>query len=233
MRKIYIASPFFNPAQSEWVDQKEKSFDSEGVNYFSPRKLGISIPREMGPERVQAIKDIFRHDVEEIDKCTEMIANLNSYNGKIDIGTLWEVGYYVATKCTLEGLIIETDEPTLQNFVERLLDLEVHVSSLSEPSVIVDRSKIEDRDITTLRFYRLGCTHIEDLFNQTYGNYTFLIDDYPPKIFILIGFFYGRGLPFTTVSFKDYGSNVMIAASSKGHMKLPSFKDELNNQSIE
>lgn len=242
MKKTYIASPFFNPAQCEFVDKYEKKFDESGEVYFSPRKLGITFQDKSPKERVKAIIEIFKADRDEIDACDSMVANCNTYSGKIDIGTLWEVGYYLGSKLTNKGLKVETDDQRVNQMIETLLnwsdiiytDLEnFHARTI----VLGDKdTKSEDyeRKLFSLNFKGYRPVHVDDLIESHFRtDIVFCIDEWPPQNFMLMGWMHAKHIPYHTVSFKGYGSNVMIAASSKGHLKLNIFEDELKNQEME
>lgn len=84
---IYLASPFFNEKQLDFVKRLEEAFDFAGLDYFSPRSEGILI--EMSPEE-KAIKmqEIFQSNINHIVDCSIMVAVIDDY----DTGTVWEMG---------------------------------------------------------------------------------------------------------------------------------------------
>ena len=85
---IYIASPFFNPNQLDFVKLIEKALDEEGWEYYSPRSEGILLD-QTEEERQTNKKRIYDTNVEWIHKAEHMIAVIDDR----DIGTIWEMGY--------------------------------------------------------------------------------------------------------------------------------------------
>jgi hypothetical protein len=59
-----------------------------------------------------------------------------------------------------------------------------------------------------------------------------LTDFWPDQMFVLAGWMYANKLPYYTASFNDFGSNVMMAASSKGHIKLPGLVDDTYREDL-
>ncbi len=91
--KIYIAGPFFNEQQLETVKVVERILDEAGIEYHSPRSVGVlkDMPKE---ERLAAMKGIFDSNLRQMDDCTEMVCILNDR----DTGTLVEFGYMLAQR---------------------------------------------------------------------------------------------------------------------------------------
>jgi nucleoside 2-deoxyribosyltransferase len=88
MHYIYIASPFFTPAQKTTLDYIESILATHGVTFFSPRHHGIL--NEMAPEdRAKAMQSVFDMNVQGIDKCEIVLAVVDHK----DTGTIWEMGY--------------------------------------------------------------------------------------------------------------------------------------------
>lgn len=89
--KVYIAAPFFNPAQLAIVEAVELTLDHRGIEYFSPRSAGVL--KDMSKdEQHQTKSDIFNGNIEAMDDCTHMIACVTHR----DTGTSFEIGYYFA-----------------------------------------------------------------------------------------------------------------------------------------
>ena len=88
---IYIAAPFFNEEQVEFVDAIEQCLELNGLEYYSPRSEGVLM--NMTPEEKKArMKYIFDKNVEMLDKCDIVLAVIDNY----DTGTVWEIGYAYA-----------------------------------------------------------------------------------------------------------------------------------------
>ena len=85
---IYLASPFFNEEQLNFVKELEQAFEKEGLEYFSPRSEGILI--EMTPEeKEKKMTEIFKSNVTNITKSRLVVAVIDDW----DTGTVWEMGF--------------------------------------------------------------------------------------------------------------------------------------------
>lgn len=89
MRKLYIASPFFNPEQLAVVEHVERSIRYiKGLDYYSPRNDGVL--HCMTPaERLAAGPKLFKLNCAMVRECVAVIA-LMDYK---DTGTTWETGF--------------------------------------------------------------------------------------------------------------------------------------------
>lgn len=89
MKKLYIASPFFNDHQLALVKQVETTIRlTNGLEYYSPRVDGVL--KDMTPEqRAEAGPKLFRLNVKMIRECDAVLA-LKDYS---DTGTTWETGF--------------------------------------------------------------------------------------------------------------------------------------------
>lgn len=87
---IYIASPFFNPKQLDFVAKIEDTLYKEDFLFFSPRKVGILLDMEEG-ERQASKADIYRSNIDAIEGCDTIVAVIDDR----DIGTIWEMGYAI------------------------------------------------------------------------------------------------------------------------------------------
>ena len=88
--KIYLASPFFNEAETAYVAQAEEILRARGFEVFSPREYEC---RDEVGSRAWSEK-IFKADRDHIDRsdCLVML-----YHGaSSDTGTAWECGYAYA-----------------------------------------------------------------------------------------------------------------------------------------
>ena len=89
--KVYIASPFFNPAQLAVVTRLELVLEAMGIMYFSPRSGG-TLKDMSKDEMANRKKAIFDDNIAQMDSCTHMIACIEHR----DTGTSFEIGYYYA-----------------------------------------------------------------------------------------------------------------------------------------
>lgn len=92
MKKIYLASGWFNPTQDAELTQLEKIFD-ERAEYFelaSPRRIFICPPN--APKEVQ--DETFSGNLHHIETADFLLVNTRDK----DIGTIWEAGYAYAHK---------------------------------------------------------------------------------------------------------------------------------------
>lgn len=93
MKKIYLASPFFNPVEIDRVDKVKEILDSKGLEVFSPKEHQNK-HLEFGTQEWR--KATFKNDVEHIDWCDYVVAIISNGNYD-DSGTAWELGYAYAT----------------------------------------------------------------------------------------------------------------------------------------
>lgn len=90
MKKVYLASGWFNPVQSEELTRLEKIFD-ERADYFdlaSPRRIFVCPPN--APKEVQ--DETFEGNLHHIQTSDLLVVNTRDK----DIGTIWEAGYAYA-----------------------------------------------------------------------------------------------------------------------------------------
>lgn len=92
MKKIYIASPFFNEKEIEVLSKVEIILKERGFDVFSPREHEV---REGSVGKPEWSLATFRSDKEAIDWCDCVVM---LYHGNYsDSGTAWECGYAYAT----------------------------------------------------------------------------------------------------------------------------------------
>ena len=92
MKKIYLASGWFNPVQAEELTNLESIFDSRS-NHFelaSPRRIFVCPPN--APKEVQ--DETFNGNLHHIETSDFLLVNTRDK----DIGTIWEAGYAFAFK---------------------------------------------------------------------------------------------------------------------------------------
>lgn len=234
---VYIASSFFDDKSIEWVTAKEEEFDAMQIPYFSPRQYTVNFNEVDTELRSERIKSIFKTNVRKLKQCKHIAINLTPSNGKLDIGTLWELGYFIGHQGHID---FDDDEyntllcsPELRDIITGII---ANLSSIKINTeldrVLITKVPLIDKIVDTIETVNINATvmNLGTLIakdNIEVGKKPmFLVDDYPIQSFILMGFLYARGVNYHTTSFKGYGSNVMIAASSKGHIQLPGFYDE-------
>lgn len=243
--EVYIASAFFDDRSKEWVSAKEQEFDGMRIPYFSPRQDGINFRELTGDLRSERIKAIFKNNVRNLTTCKSIVVNLTPCNGRLDLGTLWEYGYWIGAHGPLKLDDFESYDALAidQNLKSLVLDIEERLSTLSpctdESKILLHRSQDAKRisdsiDISNLdlRPVDIGSTLLNASSITTKGKNIFLIDDLPFQMFILMGWMYAKKIPYYTATFRDYGSNVMIAASSKGHIKLSGLVDDTYREDL-
>ena len=92
MKKIYLASGWFNPTQDAELTQLEKIFDdrSDSFELASPRRIFVCPPN--APKEVQ--DETFSGNLHHIETADFLLVNTRDK----DIGTIWEAGYAYAHK---------------------------------------------------------------------------------------------------------------------------------------
>ena len=93
MKKVYLASPFFDDAELERVDKVKEILNSKGLEIFSPKEHQNE-HLEFGS--IEWRKATFDNDVKHIDWCDVVVAIICKGNYD-DSGTAWELGYAYAT----------------------------------------------------------------------------------------------------------------------------------------
>ena len=90
MKKIYLASGWFNPVQAEELTRLEQIFDerSEYFDLASPRRIFVCPPN--APKEVQ--DETFDGNLHHIKTSDFLLVNTRDK----DIGTIWEAGYAFA-----------------------------------------------------------------------------------------------------------------------------------------
>jgi nucleoside 2-deoxyribosyltransferase len=85
---VYLAAPFFTPAQLKTVEQIEEAINEAGLVFYSPRHDGVL--QSMTPEERKAnAKKIFRLNCSNIIHADAILAVLDEK----DTGTTWELGF--------------------------------------------------------------------------------------------------------------------------------------------
>lgn len=224
MSRTYISSGFFNEQQVQWVVEIEKTLDALKMPYFSPRAYVTDLSTKDLGIRAYRAKKILEMNVNEINSANCIVVNVDSL--PYDIGTMWELGYAVGL--AKKGRKIQID--LVSKVESRILLFKKIVENLleSEPKVVegyylLTASNMIDFEASKFinNWTMMNAELPEDLSSYTVGEYTvFLIDDHPFQSYILMGFMYAMELYYMTASCKGFGSNVMISASSSGHIML-------------
>lgn len=88
MKKVYLASPFFDDKQIEALSRAEASLRSRGLDVFSPREHEV---REGNVGNPIWSLETFKMDSKAID-CCDIVVMLY-WGNYSDSGTAWECGY--------------------------------------------------------------------------------------------------------------------------------------------
>jgi nucleoside 2-deoxyribosyltransferase len=92
MKRVYLASPFFNQLEVMYVQKVEAILKKKGLEVFSPMKNQME-DLEAGTRQWSI--ETFRNDVKFIDWAEVVVA---VYHGNYsDSGTAWELGYAYGT----------------------------------------------------------------------------------------------------------------------------------------
>jgi nucleoside 2-deoxyribosyltransferase len=94
MKKIYLASPFFNQEERQNVQKVAKLLRDRGFDVYVPMeheiKNGLELPNNTWANQV------FIDDVTAIRNCDYVVAI--TYGMKDDAGTAWEIGFAYGIK---------------------------------------------------------------------------------------------------------------------------------------
>jgi nucleoside 2-deoxyribosyltransferase len=133
--KVYLAAPFFNPAQVGILERLELLFEAAGQEVFNPRKdAGVGVTKKEGQteqEEYEAWRNLFLADVGGIDQCSWVLAVLDYADVNLyaapwclsgddfiataelkpvripDTGTVWELGNAHAKGKPAVGFFLE------------------------------------------------------------------------------------------------------------------------------
>lgn len=92
MKKIYLASPFFNDAEISRMEKVRDILRNKGLEVFVPNEHQSK--KEFGSREWR--KETFNSDVKGIDDADCVVAIISQGNYD-DSGTAWEIGYAYAT----------------------------------------------------------------------------------------------------------------------------------------
>lgn len=250
---IYLASGFFTDQQRETLTEFETLLGKQGKNFYSPRNHSVNFADSKNKAAV--IEEIFNSNVENIDESTSAHFFLDTSNrGQYDIGTVWELGYAVGsymlagknlTKLKLH-LANDGTEWVFEQIKENLekISFELAVPAVdqldkSASMLICKDNAVGVADTIETLGYNMSFYNVNSLLAdyaklakaiKSSKSPVVLIDNNPYQSIALMGMLYAHGIAYRTASIKGYGSNVMIAASSKGHIQLPGFYDEKKTQ---
>lgn len=93
MKKIYLASPFFNEKEIERMSKVRDILRAKGLDVFCPNEHQ-SPELEFGS--LEWREKTFKNDVDHIDWCDVVVAVVSQGNYD-DSGTCWELGFAHAT----------------------------------------------------------------------------------------------------------------------------------------
>ncbi|MFC7394594.1 nucleoside 2-deoxyribosyltransferase [Scopulibacillus cellulosilyticus] len=92
MKRVYLASPFFNKKEITYLEQVEEILEEKGLQVFSPFRNPIDKQVEVGSRQWSI--ETFMKDIKYI-KWAEAVVGI--YHGNYsDSGTAWEFGYAFA-----------------------------------------------------------------------------------------------------------------------------------------
>lgn len=135
MKRVYLASPFFNELEVETVEKVAEILKSKGLEVFEPMKNQME-HLEAGSRHWSI--ETFMNDVKFI-KWAEIVVGV--YHGNYsDSGTAWELGYAYAT-----------DKPVILIHVGENSNLMVHEGS--HANLTIDQLKEYDFETLPSSFY--------------------------------------------------------------------------------
>ncbi|KAB2330775.1 nucleoside 2-deoxyribosyltransferase [Cytobacillus depressus] len=129
MKRVYLASPFFNEKEINHVKQVEAILEEKGLQVFSPMRH--SADAEVGSRQWSI--ETFTNDIKHI-KWAEIVVGI--YHGNYsDSGTAWELGYAYAT-----------DKPVILVHLGENSNLMVHEGAHAN----ITLEELEDHDFNQL-----------------------------------------------------------------------------------
>lgn len=111
MKRVYLASPFFNEKEIACLEQVEKILIEKGLAVFSPMRHPL--PETVSVGSRQWSIETFMDDVKHI-KWAEIVVGI--YHGNYsDSGTAWELGYAYATDKPV--ILVHVEEDGVSNLM--------------------------------------------------------------------------------------------------------------------
>lgn len=139
MKKIYLASPFFNSEEINKMEIVKSILRNKGLEVFAPFE-NQNKHLEFGS--MEWRKATFKSDVDAIDDCDIVVA-INTQGNYDDAGTMWEIGYAYATNKPV--VLFNNTEKTINLMIaDSLHTLITSYEELQE----YDFDKLEKREYT-------------------------------------------------------------------------------------
>ncbi|MFP7200274.1 nucleoside 2-deoxyribosyltransferase [Lysinibacillus halotolerans] len=136
MKRVYLASPFFNDQKIRYLEQVEEILAEKQLKVFSPMRKSASPNAEVGSRQWSI--ETFMDDIKHI-KWAEIVVGI--YHGNYsDSGTAWELGYAYAT-----------DKPVVLIHVGENSNLMVHEGA--HANITLEELKEYDFDKLASSFY--------------------------------------------------------------------------------
>ncbi|GGC86859.1 nucleoside 2-deoxyribosyltransferase [Enterococcus wangshanyuanii] len=138
MKRVYLASPFFNEKEIAYVEQVEKILAEKNLSVFSPMRHPLDNGAKVGSRQWSI--ETFTDDIKHI-KWAEIVVAI--YHGNYsDSGTAWELGYAYATDKPV--ILVHIDPNGLSNLM-------VHEGA--HASITLDELATYDFDLLPASFY--------------------------------------------------------------------------------
>lgn len=247
--KYYLCGAFWNKECKDFFDdfiekvhKSKMSYGSEETSIepnvtsldqvFVPGHFNVDfneIKKSWSPSNMRRVlKQVLDLDLNNIEEGLVMYAKIP------DLGSLFELGYYLSINTCPEGLygsynnikkglIIEGGYDKLYNSINRAIkfsELNKYNPELSSPAPLI----IGGLDQVVM------CS--DNGFNVAVIRTDNIDED--PFSSIMAGYLYYKCIPFITYSAKDTRSNTMMLGASMGHMKLKSNKlDKIKRSAID
>lgn len=193
-------------------DLKEKFKRTEAGRYvfYSPRKSGVMLDMKASAEnkRLQG-RRILNSNIEAMNDCDSMVCLLH----RQDSGTLFELGYWVATQPSFDALnrhliLLYAQENLVKEFHKLLKIQSIQNQSGFFPS---SNSNKEFIDV------KAGMT-IEKINRNAV--YFINVDNKPAFTYLLRGALYAHGIPFFTYSTNNQDASIITSAAGMGNINL-------------
>lgn len=245
---IYLASGFFTEVQKRNLTEFETLLERQGKNFYSPRNHTVDFAGSAN--RPAIIEEIFNSNVENIIASEKAHFFLDTSAGSYDLGTVWELGFaignYIKSGKNIANLVLHLEndgtEFVFESIKDNLAQLAVQLVGKSRPEIpakttalICKDNVVNAQDTIQVLGYNMDYINLNSLLANVndlekmildHSHLLFVVDNRPYQSTALMGLCYAFGFEYKTASLRGFGSNVMIAASSKGHIQLPGFYDE-------
>lgn len=148
--RCYLASGWFSKYQDHVETRLYNALKSmPNVDLYSPRRDGVKLtPGEFHDHEKR--KRVFQDNVDNILSSDVVVANVDPYEGYLDTGTVWEVGFALQNDVPVI-LYIDAEDKSFEGKTDYNTSLEPYFGKSIENKVIATVTSLEELEATLSR----------------------------------------------------------------------------------